>query len=260
MKMTIQSVTPELAMKMLERNTGNRTVNQDHVLTLAREMSLGRWKLNGSTISINDERLIDGQHRLLAVVKSGVPIETIIVEGLPSGVFDTIDVGKKRTSSDTLSARGETHCKNLAAALAVVDRYVTGRVGKVVRYTNTEIEDLLSKYPEIRRSVRVCTDTKKLVPKSVLTGCHYLFSRKDETDADRFVQHVISGSGITEEDPVYVLRERLLQNSLAKAKLSGDYIMAITIKAWNYGRSATKVRYLRFREEGERPEPFPVVV
>lgn len=259
MEVTIKQITPALAKSMLERNTGNRTVNQDHVLMLAREMSLGRWKLNGDTICMNGERMIDGQHRLLAVVKSGVTIETLVVEGLPSDVFNTKDIGKKRTAADTLSVLGENQCKSLAAALVVVDRYMTGRVGKQVRYTNTEIEDLLAKYPEVRRSVRVSWETKKLVARSVLTGCHYLFAKKDESAADQFVQQLISGSGIIEGDPVYVLRERILQNSLAKAKLSCDYLMAIIIKAWNHKRAGNNIRSLRYREEGENPEAFPVV-
>jgi hypothetical protein len=259
MNVRLIKITPLLAKEILQRNTGNRKIDWPWVRQLAREMTLGRWETNGVTVSWNDEKLIDGQHRLLAVVESGVTVEMLVVEGLPSDVFDTIDIGKRRTAADTLSVRGETQCKNLAAALIVVDRYMTGRVGKQVRYTNTEIEELLNKYPEVRRSVRACSETKKLVAKSVLTGCHYLFAKKDDASADQFVHQLISGSGIIEGDPVYVLRERILQNSLAKAKLSGDYLMAIIIKAWNHKRAGRSVRCLRYREEGETPEAFPVV-
>ena len=259
MKVTNKEITPAIARIMLERNTGNRLVNQEHVRTLTREMLLGRWKFNGDTICLNGDRLIDGQHRLLAVVASGVTIETLVVEGLPSDVFDTKDIGKKRTAADTLSVRGETQCRNLAAALVVVDRYMTGRVGKKQTYTNTEVEDLLSKHPEARRSIRLCKETKKLIPLSVLAGAHYLFAKKDESLADIFVHQLISGSGISAGQPVYVLRERLLQNSMAKARLSPDYIFAITIKAWNATRAGKPVRALKFCEDGVSAEAFPVV-
>ena len=259
MKVTNKEITPAIARIMLERNTGNRLVNQEHVRTLTREMLLGRWKLNGDTICLNGDRLIDGQHRLLAVVASGVTIETLVVEGLPSDVFDTKDIGKKRTAADTLSVRGETQCRNLAAALVVVDRYMTGRVGKKQTYTNTEVEDLLNKHPEARRSIRLCKETKKLIPLSVLAGCHYLFAKKDEEFADFFVHQLISGAGIPAGEPVYVLRERLLQNSMAKARLSPDYIFAITIKAWNATRAGKQVRTLKFCEDGVSAEAFPVV-
>ena len=244
---------------MLENNAGNRPLNMNHVKVLAREMSGGRWKVNGDTICLNSDRLIDGQHRLSAVIESGVTIETLVVEGLPSDVFDTKDVGKRRSAGDTLAVRGEIDGKNLAAALVVIDRYMTGRVNCVVRYTNTEIEELLEKYPEARRSVRVCHKSKKLVPPSTLSGCHYLFARKDEEAADEFVRALRTGIGLEEGEPVYILRERLMQNSIAKAKLSQPYVMAIIIKAWNHHRAGTKVRFLRYREEGDHPETFPMV-
>ena len=259
MKITIKTITPEIAKDMLAKNHGNRPINRHHVQTLVREMTLGRWKINGDTICINEDKLIDGQHRLNAVVESGVTIQTLVVDGLPSDVFDTKDVGKRRSAADTLSVRGEVNGKNIAAALAVVDRYMTGRMEQTVNYTNTEIEALLDKYPQIRRSVHLCHNTRKLVPRSIISACHYLFSQRDEIAADAFVNGVLHGKDLSEGEPGYVLRERLLQNSLAKAKLSPAYLCALIIKAWNYHRAGMPLRVLRYREEGKHPEVFPVV-
>jgi hypothetical protein len=222
-------------------------------------MSLGRWKFNGDTICLNGDRLIDGQHRLMAVVKSGVTIDALVVDGLPSDVFDTKDIGKQRTAADTLSTHGEVNCRSLSAALLVVDKYITGRVSRRVQYTNIEIEDLLHKHPDIRRSVVLCLRTKKLVPPSIMAGLHYLFSRKDETAADKFVSQLISGSGLVDGDPIYVLRERIMQNSISKSKISNEYMMALIIKAWNHKRAGAMVHNLRFRQEGANPESFPVI-
>lgn len=259
MNVTMKSITPALARQMLAKNTGNRPINESHVDMLTKEMSMGRWKVNGDTICLNGDRLIDGQHRLKAIVKSGVTVQTLVVEGLDSDVFDTKDVGRRRSAADTLSVRGEVETKKLAAALVVVDRYMTGRMMSCARYTNTEIEGLLEKYPEVRQSIAACRETKKLVAQSVLVACHYLFSRLDTEQADVFVRQLISGLGLEEGEPVYVLRERLLQNSLAKAKLSQPYIMAIIIKAWNSRRAGKAVKYLRLREVGDSIEAFPVV-
>ena len=59
-------ITPDYARQLLEQNTNNRPCSESHVNFLAREIILNRWKLNGSTIVLNGERLIDGQHRLHA--------------------------------------------------------------------------------------------------------------------------------------------------------------------------------------------------
>lgn len=259
MNVQLKTITPIDAERMLRLNTGNRPVNQSHVAMLAREMERGQWKVNGDTICLNGSRLIDGQHRLLAVVKSGQEIQTLVVEGVDSNVFDTKDVGRRRSAADTLAVRGEKETKKLAAALVVIDKYVTSRMTQCVRYTNTEVEELLQKYPEVRESIGKTRETKKLLPAAVLTGCHYLFSQKNKADADRFVHELISGQNLREGDPVYVLRERLVQNSLAKAKLGREYIMALMIKAWNHRRDGNSIRHLRFRQEGDTPEAYPVV-
>lgn len=260
MKTTIMTITPQQAEIFLAGNTHNRPMNDGHVRLLMREMQGGRWKLNGDTIRFNGTRLLDGQHRLEACRRAGVAFTTVVVEGLPNDVFDTIDCGRRRNGGDTLALRGEKHTTKLAGTLQFVGRYITGRMEKCVRYSNTEIEQLLEQYPGVRDSVQRClSDNKRLLPFSVLAGCHYLFSQKDSALADRVVEQIIKGSNLQEGEPMYLLRERLVQNSLAKAKLSPTYMAALFVKAWNHTRDGTKIRQLRYTEEGDRTEDFPAV-
>jgi hypothetical protein len=260
MKAELRTITPQWASKILaERNSGNRAMSRLHVEALAKEMRRGKWKVNGDTICVNGARLIDGQHRLAAVVLSGVTIQSFVIEGLSSDVFDTKDVGKRRSAGDTLGVRGEKDANRLAAMLQLIDKYMTGRSEKSVNYSNTEIEELLEKYPDARHSVQTSYKNKGLITPSVLDACHYLFSRKDPDLASEFVEKVVRGAGLEEGTPWYVLRERLVGNSLSKAKLSRTYLMALCIKAWNHARAGTVVRFLRWREKGEAVEPFPMV-
>jgi hypothetical protein len=260
MKANLMTITPEWAQKILnEKNAGNRPMNRIHVESLAKEMKRGAWKVNGDTICINEDRLIDGQHRLAAVVLSGVSIQTFVVEGLASDVFDTKDVGKRRSAGDTLGVRGEQNACRLASCLVLVDKYMTGRADKSVSYTNTEMEELLEKYHEARESLQTSYKAKGLILPSVLDACHYLFSRKDAALADQFVEKVIRGIGLEAGTPWYALRERLMGNSLSKAKMSKTYMMALCIKAWNHARAGTSVRFLRWREKGDAIEQFPVI-
>ena len=47
------------------------------------EMQDGKWRLNGKTICFDSTgRLLNGQHRLSAVVRSGVTLTTVVVRGL----------------------------------------------------------------------------------------------------------------------------------------------------------------------------------
>ena len=259
MNVKLTTVTPEWAEETLKKNIGNRPLNIQHVDKLAKEMTKGRWKVNGDTICLNGSRVIDGQHRLHAVMQSGITIETLVVEGLSSDVFDTKDVGKRRSAGDTLGVAGEQNACRLAAALILIDKYFTGRVEKSVSYSNTEMEELLLKYPESRQSIQTSMGTKGLITPSVLDACHYLFSRKDPVLADQFVDKVLRGISLTEGSPWYVLRERLVNNSLSKAKLKKPYLMALCIKAWNHARAGTTVKILKFSQDGANTEDFPIV-
>src|SRR5687768_7089981 len=118
-------IDPDTAELLLSKNLGNRPINIQRVAKLAEEMAAGRWVFNGDAIRFNGNGLVDGQHRLKAVIKSGVSIDTLLVEGLDHNVFPTIDTGKPRSAADTLATAGESRCKSTAATLKLVDRYLT---------------------------------------------------------------------------------------------------------------------------------------
>lgn len=254
------TMTPQIAEEWLKANTRNRPVKEAHVRHLAREMAAGRWKENGESIKRNGTALLDGQHRLLACVKCGKPFRTLVVEGLPSDVFDTIDQCVPRSGSDTLAVMGEKNTKRLSAALGLLDKYITGRMAGSVKYSNADIEELLLRHPGIRSSTERSDLKTRLLPPALASFLHYIFSQKDPALADQFMDQVLRGKGLSEGQPVYLLRERLVDNSLAKAKLSPAYIAALAIKAWNFTRAGKSITYLRFRDRGEAAEAFPIAV
>jgi hypothetical protein len=260
MKAELKTITPEWAAEILaEKNIGNRPMSRLHVDALAKEIKRGSWKVNGDTICINDRRLIDGQHRLAAVVKAGMCIQSFVIEGIPCDVFDTKDVGKRRSMGDTLGVRGEKNSTRLASALVLIDRYLSGRADIATRYTNTEIGEILQRHPEARKSIQTGITSKSLMSPSVLDACHYLFSKKDPVLADEFVEKVTRGAGLEDGSPWYLLRERLVKNSLSSAKLDRPHLMALCIKAWNAVRTGERPRNIRWIANGETAEKFPVI-
>lgn len=94
-------VTPEMAKKLLsERNIKNyRKMDRNHIQELATEMRLGNWAYNGDSIKFDwDGYLMDGQHRLSAVVEYGKWVCFHIVEGLDPADVDKIDTATKKRS------------------------------------------------------------------------------------------------------------------------------------------------------------------
>ncbi|RMD90730.1 MAG: hypothetical protein D6811_10190 [Alphaproteobacteria bacterium] len=101
MKITKELVTPDLAKEMLAGNVGNRAIRQGWVNELARRISDGEWKLSPQGVTIaSDGRLIDGQHRLHAVVKAGAAVEMMVARDVDANVFDVMDQGVRRSMAD----------------------------------------------------------------------------------------------------------------------------------------------------------------
>jgi len=77
----IVTITPELARELLSRSgQPSRALSQAHIERLAAALRSGEWKYNGDTIKISENHeVLDGQHRLWAIVKANRAIETTIL-------------------------------------------------------------------------------------------------------------------------------------------------------------------------------------
>lgn len=98
-------ITPEIAKAYLETNQGNRKIRLSQVSFLATSMTRGDWVLTHQGIAISkDGILIDGQHRLLAVIKANMAIPMMVTHGLNRiTAFPAIDGGfVPRNDSDRI--------------------------------------------------------------------------------------------------------------------------------------------------------------
>jgi len=102
----IEKVTPAKAREWLERNnTRNRNLRPHKVALYADQMTRGQWLMAGDPIRFDsDGTLLDGQHRLAAVVESGKAQYFIIVMGLDPRTFGVMDIGMARTPGDSLGS------------------------------------------------------------------------------------------------------------------------------------------------------------
>lgn len=103
-------VTPGVAREWVKKNPDNRNVRPDRVAHLANEMKTGQWRFTGSGVSFDREgHLRDGQHRLYAVIESGVPCEMAVAFNVELDAINKIDAGSNRTSADrfTMTSRSE---------------------------------------------------------------------------------------------------------------------------------------------------------
>jgi len=122
----IETITPEYASEVLRLQNGrNRTIREYRVVNLAFAMENGQWKTESNDAICFDTngQLINGQHRLSAVVLTGKPIEMLVGRNLPSESFSVIDTGAKRTGADFLRANHVSY----SSQVSTVGRYYLGR-------------------------------------------------------------------------------------------------------------------------------------
>lgn len=111
MKTEVVLVTPLLAKKWLERNTDNRDIRPSVVTGLAESITRGEWVLSHQGIAFaKSGRLLDGQHRLLAIVEANRSVQLVVTRDVDDGAFTVMDIGTKRSVSDVLNTS-----KSLAA-------------------------------------------------------------------------------------------------------------------------------------------------
>lgn len=117
---SIQTITPEWAAEQLaKRNGTNRRLRGWWAEALAAAMRRGEWITTHQGIAFAQSgSIIDGQHRLKGVVIAKRPVDMMVFHGVPDSAFSVLDIGVKRSVSDTtgLSKKTAEACR-LAATI-----------------------------------------------------------------------------------------------------------------------------------------------
>lgn len=264
---TIQKIGPGEAEVLLARNGHNRPLSQGRVSRFANDIKNGDWQLNGEAIKVaNDGTLMDGQHRLHAIIEAGKEIETLIIEGLPREVQQTMDTGQARSLGDVLKLAGEDHYTTLSSALRSLWCFkLTGFPapprGTKHSPTTKQALQLLEKHPGIRESARYANQENsarsRWLNSSVIGCCHYLFSNTvatDQADVETFFSHLKTGEGLRTGDPIYALRERLVREYIEAGRVDNNMQSVFLIRAWNGWRKDEEIQRLLYKPGESAPK------
>lgn len=264
---SIVEMTPARARKILKRNDRNRGLRADYVRQLAGAMMRGEWVVNGEPIQIaEDGTLLNGQHRLSAVVESEVSVPMLVVSGLSPSTRMTMDVGARRTLSDVLALHGETDTTNLGAVLGLLYRYRNGaRLDYSSRTapTITQALELLEKEKGLHAALlsarQVFRETHMRL--SVAALLLFLFEEVDPKAGQAFFDALCDPQGEKPGSAVLKLRAHLDRvRTQRKYRFSTLVLSAMTIKAFNAWREGRTVESLTYRPGGQNPEPFPKIL
>lgn len=231
MKFKEIQIDPEMAKQMLSTMKANRKIKEYAVSRYAKDMSDGKWKLNPSPIVFFNGELIDGQHRLRAVIKSGVTVSFIVCEN-QSDIGDVIDSGVSRSAGDFLAINGIANANVKSAIVAKIMALKRGhesilsnqnRAGGHLKCDSRKaVQDF---YFENQKTIDACARYAHMVyDKSsahLLTtteiGVLYFHFGMNE-DAEKFLTSVYCGTDVQENTPAHALR-RVLEDRKARLRV-----------------------------------------
>lgn len=254
MKTEVKKITPEMAQELLQLNKSNRRLKEDVINVYAREMRRGEWKATGEAIKVSkNKRLLDGQHRLHAIVKAGIPVEMLVITGLEDEVFNVLDTGSTRTAADVLSIEKVSNPVLIAAVGRFIINYNNNifssqENNKKTRPLNRDIQKFVYDNPEIMEIANSFSkDLRKfkLLPAATIVGMYYILSKIHINDADAFFNKLITGLDLTDNCPIRVFRERLIRDQINKTRLRLGEKITLMIYSWNNFRRGKSVKILK---------------
>ena len=246
---SIVEITPDIARGWLERNVGNRPLRPAGVKKYERAMRSGNWKMTGEPIKFSRTgKLIDGQHRLQAVVNSGTPITAMVIQGLNDDVFDSLDAGMLRSNADILFIElglpVET-CRTLASAANLVIDYEKGQYVFKCRNDRSEIVRFVDENPELIEAAEHVEALGRNIPaRRALAALFYFYaSRRDQPAAERFLNRFMVGAVDGVDDNLLFLRNRCFSARVARRKLPDAQILRAMIRFWNAEQRGKPIKY-----------------
>lgn len=257
----IVKVTPAIAEKMLGKNVRNRHVNARVVERYRRAMVAGEWLVTGEAIKFAaNGDLLDGQHRLAAIIESGKTISVMVVKGLPTSAQDVMDTGRARTVGDQLGIAGFTDSSLLAAVARVVISYETDTLSLDRSVTTPEVRAIV----EGNTSIAFATSRARPISRgcdirpAIAGATYYLLMKVDDQKVHEFFDRLTDGANLAAGSPILALRARLRTLRDERTRLPTEALVSLVFRTWNAWRQRRSLTSLPLYRNGELiPCPVP---
>jgi len=241
------NVNADVASRYLGNNSTNRAVNAVRIASYAHQMKAGQWRLNGEPVIIGKgKQLLDGQHRLMAIVSGDLTIPMLFVFNVEESSFDTINTGDSRTGGDVLSITGlnKTVADTLAGCIRtdlVIREYgkPTSSSNLTRKFTPHVIAEAHMADPRYLEAVNfVLRNRTKNLPLSVnmLSFLVYRFNQVgvDSKNSEDWVLGLMNGANLSENDPRLWIKNKVWREFAKRVKSTSRERGGYVIKAWHW--------------------------
>lgn len=209
MKTTIETISPERARRYLASNTSNRAVRAAWVQRLAGMIRDGQWKLTHQGIAFDPAgRLIDGQHRLLAIVAANKPAQLMVAREVEEDSYRHIDGGAPRTFADRLRLCNDATANKTLNAIVRMHIVITR--GQSAVNVNAIEDQFLSMDAAYMAASKSWLKRVPGVTRAEVGAAMASYFQAHPKEAHEFCQQLVTGEGLYAGMPAHVLREGLL--------------------------------------------------
>lgn len=198
-KVSIVTFTVEMAEEIISKSLPEdnyRSPKTNIVNMYAKDMEEGKWMFCGDCIRFDKNgKLIDGQHRLRAIIKSKKPQKFVVIEGLEVNSALVMDIGHKRSIEDYLKKQADAYEKGATAIVKQVmtfkkeDKCIGHSAGNIDA-RNTKVVELYSQDEDwynkaAKYSKEVSKDSARILKPTEVGAIYYYLIRVLNVDKDK---------------------------------------------------------------------------
>ena len=166
----MQVITPKEAARIIEKsNIDNRKVRPHHVEWFSNLIKNGEWILTHQGIAFDvNGRLIDGQHRMLAIAKSGIDTPILVTRNLEPEAYNAIDTHSKRNMADVYKIN-----TRLAAFITTISKFQKGSCG--AKFNNNETLNVIKKTSHFFESLVLGSNVRYFTSGATVSALLYTY-------------------------------------------------------------------------------------
>jgi hypothetical protein len=259
----LMRITPEVARDLLKNALPNRPISKARVRALIEDLRRGRWQTNGESIILDASlRLLDGQHRLMAVAESGIAITALVVVGVAPAAMPSIDQGRSKGGADVLHMAQLPRAQQLASAARWLWRYQNQSMRQAtVLLRDYELPAFIGQHPGLPGALDWGRTVRAFLAQGSASMLFHVMAQTDAATARQLFHGLATGQNLSAADPPWHVRERLLKD---KRPLRHAVIVeraALVVLAWDCVRKGLPwVPGRTWKGVQDKSVPFPWIV
>ena len=241
----VVTMTPQWASQLLgQTKQKNRKFKRRHLERLTNTIQSGNWYITAQGIALdNQNNILDGQHRLAAIVRAEKPIQIMLGRNLDPAIFNVVDTGATRTAGDALDILGSAKGKTVAAALKNYQLYYQypkvkwsgnhtpahTEVTKLYDLHKDYVENMIEEIARRRKSFRCFSESVALTFSLLARDKHWA-----ETPILNFMDAICFGANLEPEDVCLSFRNQLGSGYFKRrGTCPAQYLLNSFIKCFN---------------------------